>query len=118
MIPIGVQVFVALTPVDMRSGFERLAGLVRECIGYEARSGALFVFVGKRRTTMKVLFFDGTGMCLFHKRLDRNTFALPETPSEGMTHLEIDEGAFEALLDGIEISPQASTKSVVRRRLH
>src|SRR6266508_1538633 len=66
MIPVGVQVFVALTPVDMRSGFERLAGWVCECMGYEARSGALFVFVGKRRTTLKVVFFDGTGMCLFH----------------------------------------------------
>jgi transposase len=118
MIPAGVQVFIALTPVDMRSGFDRLAGLAREHMGYEARSGALFVFVGKRRTTIKVLFFDGSGMCIFHKRLDRSTFALPQALHEGMTHLEIDEGAFEALLDGIEISPQASTKSVVRRRLH
>jgi transposase len=118
MIPVGVQVFVALTPVDMRSGFDRLAGLAREHMGYEARGGALFVFIGKRRTTIKVLFFDGSGMCLFHKRLDHSTFALPQALHEGMTHLEIDEGAFEALLDGIEISPQASTKSVVRRRLH
>jgi transposase len=118
MIPVGVQVFVALTPVDMRSGFDRLAGLAREHMGYEARSGALFVFVGKRRTTIKVLFFDGSGMCIFHKRLDHCTFALPEAPSEGITHLEMDEGSFEALLDGIEISPQTSTKRVVKRRLH
>ncbi len=118
MIPVGVQIFVALMPVDMRSGFERLAGLVCETMGYEARSGALFVFIGKRRTTLKILFFDGSGMCLFHKRLDRNTFALPQALHEGMTHLEIDEGAFEALLDGIEISPQPTTKIVVRRQLH
>jgi transposase len=57
VIPAGVQVFVALEPVDMRFGFERLAGLVRERLGHEARGGALFVFVGKRRETLKVLFF-------------------------------------------------------------
>ena len=67
MIPAGVQMFVALEPVDMRYGFERLAGLVRERIGYEARSGALFLFVGKRRETVKILFWDGRGMCLFYK---------------------------------------------------
>lgn len=49
MIPAGVQVFVALEPVDMRYGFERLSGMVRERMGYEPRSGALFVFVGRRR---------------------------------------------------------------------
>ena len=56
MIPAGVQAFVAFEPVDMRSGFERLAGRVRERVGYEARSGALFVFVGKRpgRTTQRL----------------------------------------------------------------
>lgn len=66
MIPAGVQVFLALEPVDMRYGFERLSGLARERMGYDARSGALFVFVGKRRDTAKVLFFDGTGICLFY----------------------------------------------------
>ncbi len=48
MIPAGVQVFVALEPVDMRCGFERLSAMVRERMGYEPRSGALFVFVGRR----------------------------------------------------------------------
>ncbi|KYF47960.1 hypothetical protein BE08_37765 [Sorangium cellulosum] len=50
MIPAGVQVFVALEPVDMRDGFERLSGLIRERVGYEARCGALFAFIGKRRS--------------------------------------------------------------------
>ncbi|WP_437294421.1 IS66 family insertion sequence element accessory protein TnpB [Sorangium sp. So ce426] len=71
MIPAGVQVFVALEPVDMRYGFERLSGLIRERVGYEARCGALFAFIGKRRTSIKILFFDGSGLCLFsnlHKR--------------------------------------------------
>ena len=84
MIPIGVQVFVALEPIDLRSGFERLAGLAQERLGYDARGGALFVFVGRRGTAAKVLFFDGTGLCLFHKRLDRGTFRVP-TAAPGAT---------------------------------
>lgn len=116
MIPAGVQIFVALEAVDMRLGFERLGGLVRERLGYEPRSGALFVFVGKRRETIKILFFDGSGMCLFYKRLDRNTFVLPDAPAEGTTHMEVDDVVFEALLDGVELAKARPKK--VARRLH
>jgi transposase len=101
MIPAGVQIFLALGHVDMRLGYERLGGLVREQIGYEPRSGALFIFVGRRRETIKVLFFDGSGMCVFQKKLDRGHFALPEV-AEGVTHVEIDDAALEVLLDGVE----------------
>jgi len=69
VIPHGVEVFVALDRIDLRWGFNRLAGLVAERIGRDARSGALFVFFGKRQEAMKVLFFDGTGVRLFYKRL-------------------------------------------------
>ena len=71
MIPSGVEVFVALAPVDMRSSFDRLSGVAKEQVGYEARRGALFVFYGRRRDALKILFFDGSGMCIFYKRLDR-----------------------------------------------
>jgi transposase len=118
MIPAGVQVFVALEPVDMRYGFERLSGWVRERVGYEARSGALFVFVGKRRASLKIIFFDGSGNCLFSKRLDRGTFALPQAPTDGAAHVEVDEATFEALLDGLAIAPTAPAVRPPRRRLH
>lgn len=119
MIPSGVQVFVALEPVDMRYGFERLSGLVRERIGYEARSGALFLFFGRRRETLKILFCDGSGMCLFYKRLDHATFSLPPA-AEGATHVEIDDVVLEALLDGIELSspPVKRTKKKSVQRVH
>jgi transposase len=115
MIPAGVQIFIALEPVDMRLGFERLAGLVRERIGYEPRSGALFLFVGKRRETLRILFFDGSGMCLFSKRLDRGNFVLPEAVREGVTHVEVDDAALEALLDGVEIAKPTAPKKPPRR---
>ena len=68
MIPSGVQVFVALGAVDMRYGVERLAGIVREQMGYEPRGGSLFVFVGRRRQIVKVLFADASGVCMFYNQ--------------------------------------------------
>lgn len=103
MIPHGVEVFVGLEPIDLRWGFDRLAGVVSERVGREARSGALFVFFGKRRTAIKVLFFDGTGMCLFYKRLDQRMFRLPEALEEGATSVVIEERALDDLLDGIDV---------------
>ncbi len=118
MIPAGVQVFVALEPVDMRYGCERLAGLARERIGYDARGGALFAFVGKRRASIKILFFDRSGACIFHKRLDRGTFALPTAPTDGATHVEVDDAVLETPLDGIVIEPSAARSRAPRRRVH
>lgn len=104
MIPAGVEVFVGLEPIDLRWGFDRLSGVVAERIGRQPRSGALFVFFGKRREAMKILFFDGSGLCLFYKRLDRRTFRVPEArEGQGEAVVEIDEGALEDLLDGIDV---------------
>ena len=114
MIPHGVEVFVALDPVDLRWGFERLAGVVAARVGRDARGGALFVFFGKRRQSVKVLFFDGTGMCLFYKRLDRGTFRIPTAPRDGATALAIDERALDDLLDGIDL--EAAPPARPRRR--
>ena len=69
MIPKGVQIYVGLAPIDLRWGFDRLAGAVAEKIGRDARGGALFVFYGRQRHAIKVLFHDGTGMCLFYNQL-------------------------------------------------
>ena len=116
MIPTGVEVFVGLEPVDLRWGFDRLAGIVTERIGRDARSGALFVFFGKRRDATKILFFDGSGLCLFYKRLDRRTFRLPQ-PRDGHDEkvVEIEERALEDLLDGIDLEPRSRLAPTRRR---
>lgn len=119
MIPAGVQVFVALEPVDMRLGFDRLSGLVRERVGYELTTGALFVFFGKRRETVKVVFVDDTGRCVFHKRLHAGVFARLDALEPGMRHLEVDLATFETLLDGLPIAPEApAPEPRPKRRLH
>ena len=106
MIPHGVEIFVGLDPIDLRWSFDRLAGIVSERIGREARCGALFLFFGKRRNALKVLFFDGSGMCLFYKRLDVSTFRLPEAEN-GATSVAIDERALDDLLDGIDVEKRS-----------
>jgi transposase len=116
MIPRGVEIFVGLDPIDLRWSFDRLAGLVAEHMGHQARGGALFVFFGKRKEALKVLFFDGTGLCQFYKRLDRGTFRLPEALSEGQRTVTLQEHELDALLDGIEV--QASAPRKTRRCLH
>jgi transposase len=122
VIPAGVQVFVALGAVDMRYGVERLSGIVREQMGYEPRGGALFVFVGRRRQIVKVLFADATGVCVLYKRLDAGTFSLPASPAADATHVEIDESTLDALLDGISITPEGEPPRAPRprrsRRVH
>ncbi len=114
MIPHGVEVFVGIEPIDLRWGFNRLTGVVAERMGRDARGGALFVFFGKGRAAMKVLFFDGTGVCLFYKRLDKGSFRLPSV-EEGMTTVTIEERALDDLLDGIDLeSPQVRRPRAVR----
>lgn len=116
MIPHGVEIFVGLEPIDLRWGFDRLAGLVGERIGLDARSGALFVFFGRRRDAMKLVFFDGTGLCIFYKRLDAGAFRLPEPLDDGATSVAIDDRALDDLLDGIALEPKA--RKAPRVRLH
>ena len=116
MIPHGVEVFVALEPVDLRWGFDRLCGAASERTGRDPRGGALFVFFGRRRTSIKVLFFDGTGVCQFYKRLDQGRFRLPVPTDEQATVVEIEERALEDLLDGIDLeaasSPRGRSRSI------
>lgn len=107
MIPTGVDVYIALEAIDLRFSFERLSGIAKEQVGYDARSGALFVFRGRRGDALKVLFFDGSGMCVFYKRLDRGTFKLPEPPAPSSRYVEVDDATLETILDGIDVGAES-----------
>jgi transposase len=118
MIPSGVEIFVGLCPIDLRWGFDRLAGLVEEHIGRPARSGALFVFYGKRKSALKVLFFDGSGLCLFYKRLDRGTFRVPCATHADATSVSLSERELDDLLDGIDVEVERKVERKRRTRVH
>jgi transposase len=112
VIPHGVEIYVALDPIDLRWGFDRLCGVVAERLGRPARSGVLFVFFGRRRTAAKILFADRTGVCVFYKRLDVGTFRIPEPALEGDVARLIDERAFDDLIDGIDLEPVRRRRAV------
>lgn len=70
-----IEVYAYGEPVDMRKSFDTLSALVQAKMKREVLSGSLFLFVSKNRKRAKVLYFDGTGLCLFAKRLDKGRFA-------------------------------------------
>lgn len=71
----AVRVFAYPEPVDLRKGYDGLYGLVKSGLGRDPLSGDLFLFANKRRGACKVLVWDGTGLCIFQKRLERGRFA-------------------------------------------
>jgi transposase len=70
----AVRVMMATKPVDFRKGAEGLAELVRETMAADPFSGAVYVFRAKRADRIKLVFWDGTGLCLFAKRLEDGIF--------------------------------------------
>ncbi|MEI7821704.1 MAG: IS66 family insertion sequence element accessory protein TnpB [Verrucomicrobiota bacterium] len=87
----------------MRKGFEGLHGLVGERLRENVRGGALFVFINRRHTQWKVLYFDGAGLWLMTKRLDEGTFAWPKTGEICAAKLALRPEAFAVLTDGIDL---------------
>jgi transposase len=73
----ATRVFLALRPIDGRKGFNGLYTLIKETLQQEPTSGFLYVFLNKRRNRLKILTYDGSGLILFTKRLDRGTYATP-----------------------------------------
>ena len=115
MMPRGVEVFVGLEPIDLRWSFDRLAGLVEGRLGRQARSCAVFVFFGKQHSAVKVLFFDGTGLCLFYKRLDRGSFSMPMGLAASATSMQLTENELDELLSGLALVPRAKK---AKTRMH
>jgi transposase len=74
-LPRTVRVWGYGKPTDLRKGYNGLVGLVQQEFGHDPMSGDLFLFVSRRRTGCKVLMWDGTGLCIFMKRLERGRFA-------------------------------------------
>ncbi len=89
IVPAGVKVHLALGYTDMRKGMDGLAMLVQGTLKKDPFCGHLFAFRGKRAQIVKILFWDGNGLCLFTKRLDQGGFVCPgwrgsEAPSRSV----------------------------------
>lgn len=73
----NIVVYASPTPTDMRKGYDGLFALARDTIQEDPLSGHLFLFVAKNRKRAKVLLWDGTGLCIYQKRLERGRFVAP-----------------------------------------
>jgi transposase len=96
----SLKIYVAVEPCDMRKGYEGLAGLVTTALQKDLRSGALFVFGNRRRTRLKILYFDGTGIWLMTKRLEEGTFSWPQGEQKVIA---LRPEAFAMLTDGVDL---------------
>jgi len=95
----AVRVMVATKPVDFRKGAEGLAAVVREEMRADPFSGAIYVFRAKRADRVKLVFWDGTGVCLFAKRLEDGKFRWPAV-RDGVIRLTAAQ--LSALLEGLD----------------
>ncbi len=105
---LSVRVYLCTSPADMRKGFDTLAAMVRDYLGYDPLSGHLFLFVGRDRDRIKILYWDRDGFALWYKRLEEGTFRLPSKSTGKSVELKASELAM--LLAGIDLT------SIKRRR--
>jgi transposase len=103
------RVLVATTPVDLRGSFNRLYGLVIDHLKGDPLSGNLFLFTNRRRNRIKILWWDGSGLLVCAKRLERGKFTIPVSDT-GQISLRGEE--FSALIHGLEVK---SKKNWYRR---
>lgn len=93
------RIWLACGATDMRKGFDGLAAIVQLQLAEDPFSGQLFVFRGRRGDRVKLLWWDGDGLCLFAKRLERGAFVWPHAQS-GVVHLS--RAQLSMLLEGID----------------
>ena len=100
----SLKVFVALEACDLRQGFNGLHALVTEKLGEDPRTGALFVFANRRRSRLKILCWDGTGLWVCTKRLEEGTFSWPKNAGPPTTtKLRLTPEALALLTDGVDL---------------
>ena len=104
-----VRVFLCTSRTDMRKGFDTLAVLVREGLGYDPLSGHLFLFIGRRRDRLKILYWDRDGYALWYKRLEQGTFRIPVAKPDAAS-IELKASELAMLLEGIDL------RSIKRRK--
>ena len=97
--PTGARVLMATRPVDFRKGADSLAALVQTELRLHPFSGVVFVFRSKRMDRVKLLYWDGTGLCLLSKRLEDGRFHWPRL-QDGVMRLS--PGQLAALLEGLD----------------
>jgi transposase len=101
LLPAGVRLHIALGVTDMRKGMDGLAMLVQGVLAQDPFSGHLFAFRGRKADLIKILFWDGTGLCLFTKRLQHGRFVWPQT-GDATGSVALTSAQLSMLIEGID----------------
>jgi transposase len=107
--PPGIQVFMAIAPVDMRKSFDGLSTAVQTVFDRNVLDGHLFLFLNKRRDRIKILWWDRDGLAIWAKRLEKGSYELPRHDPDTL-QLRLDATQLALLLSGVRLD------SVQRRR--
>ncbi len=103
----GTRVHLAVQPVDLRGSFNALSALVKNVLESDPLSGHVFVFTNRRRTRLKALFWDGSGLWVCAKRLERGRFAWPQPEGERAGR-ELRPEEWSNLVHGLEVVSRAN----------
>ena len=110
----ATRVYLGIEAVDMRKGFEGLYGLVRDRLGEDPLSGHLFLFTNRSRTRLKVLLWDGSGLWVCAKRLERGCFHWPSAGNKVSVTMRPEELAM--LLNGLDVQQAEQRKKWFRKQ--
>jgi transposase len=111
MLSTTARIWLYQKPVDMRRSFDGLAAIAQNVLSLQAASGDWFVFINRRRTQMKILYFDADGYCIWAKRLERGRFQ-PVRHSED--RLQLDRAQLQCLISGLDWQNARKNKRFVR----
>jgi transposase len=111
-----VRIYLCVQPADMRRGFDTLAAAVKEFLQQDPFSGNLFLFVGRGRDRLKILYWDKDGFALWYKRLEEGAFKLPAVKNAGGTaSVELKATELAMLLEGIDLKSIKRSQRFVRQ---
>jgi len=113
MTPATIAVYLATGPVDLRGAFDRLAAITRQVLCLDPASGALFLFMNKKRNRLKALWWDRNGFTILYKRLSKGTFALPSFTDVDGVCIELSAQDFAQLLAGLPVETLATHRRIV-----
>ena len=100
----NVRVWLCTEPTDMRKSFDGLSALVRNRLGEDPLSGHLYCFINRRRTQMRILYFDRSGYAMWAKRLERGHFVTGRARSADALKRALSFAELQCLLEGIEVT--------------
>jgi transposase len=105
----AARIYLCISPTDMRKGFDTLAAQVKDFLGQDPLSGHLFLFVGRGKDRLKILYWDTDGFCVWYKRLEEGTFRLPRVGAADVS-VELKASELAMMLEGIDLKSIKRTK--------